>query len=77
MSGYDTEYDYVFDYFGPFKATVTNPDVHKKDKIVLFEYREDGQIYNVKASKVKDGEFSFSADAGAAFAYVILDKDER
>ena len=78
MSGWDTQYEYIFDYYGPFTAQVDNPDVHNGDKVVVFisHANEEQPIEQVKAFRVKDGTFSFrdfTTDAMEAnCVYVIL-----
>jgi hypothetical protein len=77
MNGYDDEYDYIFDYFGPFTAKVYNPDIHNGDKVAVFIFNQEEEIvFEVKAFRVKEGTFSFrdfKADyMGAYCVYVIL-----
>lgn len=77
MSGWDTQYEYVFDYFGPFTAKVNNPNVHKGDKVVLFvKYMFEDQPQQINAFCVKKGTFSFRCPAvdsmDAKYVYVIL-----
>lgn len=72
MNGYDAEYDYIFDYFGPFAARVADARVQNGDEVAVFVMGEEEIVNEVKACRVREGRFSFRASAPAYCVYVIL-----